>query len=646
MRGMLAVLERELTEWRLVFLVALITGLIPLAAPWLPSPGGLDPAEMRDAGALVLALILTAVLAFMMGSSVLARDLSERRLGFYFARPLSGAAIWAGKMLGSLILAVGAGLLVLLPTLVAGGDIAPAPRLGGPDTIGSNLAILLVPVLGVLLLLVTAHAVAVMVRSRAPWLALDAAALALVGLAFWSCRRTLVSEGAIGPASLLQTVLIGGFLVAASVAGLVQVVHGRTDLRRGHRFLSSTLWLFLGVLALGGILYTRWVFAVTPRDLVSFHTVLPAPAGSWIAVGGTAAGRQGYEPTFLLDLASGRFLRLESFVHDFRLPAFSRDGSRAVWLSRPAASREYGLWTLDLSRSGARPVRTNVSYETLPQLLVLSPDGSRVAARLYERLTVDDLRTGRLLFSALIPPDPEFRDRLRFADRDHLRIFESFQVEEPGRPPVWRLRAVDLDLATRRRAPVAQVDVPGHEGLWSLSPDGTRALLRRNPLQERLLIDLRTGRTVRLTQSDDPFAATFLADGRLVLINEEGDQVTLRFLSPEATEQLRVRVPGYRIRVGGQPTPHLLAVATRPLGKSEPGSWTSWLIDLRTGRVRRLANGLVPTVLGFREPGSLGSRLFYRGRGDLLLLDPATGKLQTVLPGTDSPSNTVQIFRR
>ena len=43
MRGMLAVLGRELTEWRLVFLVALVTGLIPLATPWLPNLGGIDP---------------------------------------------------------------------------------------------------------------------------------------------------------------------------------------------------------------------------------------------------------------------------------------------------------------------------------------------------------------------------------------------------------------------------------------------------------------------------------------------------------------------------------------------------------------------------------------------------------------------------
>lgn len=645
MRGMLAVLERELTEWRLLFVVALVTGLIPLAVPWMPNPGGLEPGEMRDGTAVGLAAVVSTVLAFLLGSSVLARDLSEKRLGFYFARPLSGGALWAGKMLGAAILVFGTGFLILLPTLLAGGNIAAVSRWGASTTV-DNLIALLVPILGLLLLLVTSHALSVMVRSRSPWLLLDIAALALLAAALWACRRALLAERAFFAVQGLEAVLTGIFLLAVSVAGFLQVTRGRTDLRRGHRLLSLTLWSVLGAATLGCMATTRWVLAATPRDLVDLRTVQPAPSGSWIAVGGVVRNRGGYMPTFLLDLASGRFLKLESLAppHIYGLYSylFSRDGSRAAWLSE-TAGEDYVLSTLDLRRPGAVPARTTVSYPGMPQSLALSPDGSRIAARWYDRVTVDDLRTGRLLLSASLPPNPDRRDLLRFRDGNHLRIFRSSQIEEPGRPPVWRLATAALDIASRRMARVGQVDVPGREGFWELSPDGEFALLYRLQSSQPLLAHLRSGRTLTLSTSQD-LAARFLADGRLAVTEEAGERILFRLLSPEGSEQLRTHLPGARVLVGGQPTPGLLAVATRKLGSDERKAWTSWLVDLRTGRIRRLDSGLLPMTMRPREPGSLPSRLFYRRYGDLLLLDPTTGKLRTVLPGTDSPSKFVHIY--
>lgn len=651
MKGLLAVLGRELTEWRLLFLVALVAGLIPLAVPWLPHPGGLEPAEMRDGTALGLSVIASAVLALVLGSSVLARDLSERRLGFYFARPLSGAAIWAGKMLGAAVLTLGTGALVLLPTLLAGGNIVG--RLGIPETAATRWAAPLVPVLGVLLLLVTSHAVSVMVRSRSPWVALDVAALAVVAAVLWSCRRVLRSEAAYGAAELAQTALIGAVLVAAAVAGLVQVVRGRTDLRRGHRLLSLTLWSLLGAAALGSFGYTRWVLGATPRDLVELVSVLPAPSGSWIAVSGEAAGRLGYTPAFLLDLASGRFIKLDGSLQPYAYSplVYSRDGSRAVWLSRSSAQGG-ALSFVDLRRPGAVPVRTSVSYARPPRSLTLSPDGQRVAARWNDRLTVDDLQTGRLLISMSLPSDRESGERLRFSGSSHLQIFQSAEIEEPGHPPVWRLTRLDLDIATRRTTLGATLDIPGRKGDWHLSPDGTRVLLWRP--QAFQVADLRTGRTVPLPVPKDAFATKFFADGRFTVAEKQGGRLLLHLFSPDGAARLRVPLPGSRLLVGGQPAPGLLAVATSDSASyQDRKAWTSWLLDLQTGQVRLLERGLLPTTMGPREPGSLPARLFYRSRGDLLLLDPATGRLRTVLPGSDRPSGRldplwplpVQIFR-
>lgn len=635
MKGLLAVLGRELAEWRLLFLVALVLGLFPLALTWLPNPGGLDSADVRDGMALGLAVIVSGVLAFLLGSSVLARDLSERRLGFYFARPLSGMAIWAGKMLGAVILCLGAGTLVLLPTVLAGGNVTPAGRWGLSDTSGT-----LTLVVGILLLLVVAHAVSVMVRSRSLWLALDLIALAVLAAVVLACQISLLGDGAVGPWGRMEITLIWVSLAAAAIAGLVQVVRGRTDLQRGHRLLSLTLWSLLGVGALAGAAYTRWVLGVNPRDLVGFHVLLPAPAGSWIAVSGEAAGRHGYAPDFLFDLASGRFVRIDGDVYRFGLrnPAFSRDGSRAVWLSMPSRDGAV-LSILDLRRPEAVPVRTSISYPEWPESLVVSPDGSRVAALWPDRVSVDDLQTGRMLVSQPLQADSD--DQLRFAAPGRLQIFQSSKVEEPGRPPALRLTTLDLDIATRRITPVASVEVPGPRRAVELSPAGTRALLY-NPPGELLLADLRTGRTVKLGTLKHPWDVKFLPDGRLTLAESDREKVTLRILSPEGAEQLRVSLPGHRVLIGGQPTPGLLAVGISKLRSyQEHKAWTSWLVDLRTGRVRKIGQGLLPTTLGPREPGSLTSRMFYQGQGNLLLFDPATGKLQTVLPGREGKAGGV-----
>ena len=56
----------------------------------------------------------------MLGSTIVGRDLSDRRLGFYFSRPLRGWTIFLGKLGGVLAVALGSTALVLTPSVVAG----------------------------------------------------------------------------------------------------------------------------------------------------------------------------------------------------------------------------------------------------------------------------------------------------------------------------------------------------------------------------------------------------------------------------------------------------------------------------------------------------------------------------------------------
>src|ERR1700681_1470419 len=325
MRGFVAVFEREIAERKLLPLAALALGLVPLAAPLLPGLPAASPAEVRSGVALGLALIVSFVLALVLGGSVIARDLGERRLGFYFARPISGGAIWAGKLAAAAALAAGAGALVLLPVLLIGDVPDPSGYWGSVMTGGPLLGMpgLAMAWLGfILLVIVVANAAGVILRSRSPWLLLDLAALSVTVAVVWTCVEILTRAGVgimtgMGASvsfALLQYVEVTVAAVARlalPAAGAAQVLRGRTDLRRGHRILSIVLWsaLLPASLVLAG--YTWWFKSPSPQDLVSVEGVVPAPAGPWIALYGLAAHRGGYLPGVLVNTGSGRFLRAD-----------------------------------------------------------------------------------------------------------------------------------------------------------------------------------------------------------------------------------------------------------------------------------------------------------------------------------------------
>lgn len=636
MKALLAVTGRELAERRLLFLAALLLGLLALAAPWLPGLEGSHPAELRGGMAVGLALIASSVLALVLGSLIIARDLGERRLGFYFARPLPGWAIWGGKMLAATLLSLGAGALVLLPALLAGGklDLLDAGRDAGfdPDSGGVSLA-LLAP-LGVFLLLVLAHAGSVMVQSRSPWLLLDGAALILIGITLWTTGQALLRNGAVDCLLWAGMGFLVATLVAGMMAGLVQVTRGRTDLHRGHRLLSLTLWGLLGIATLGCVTYARWVLAVVPEDLVSITNVVPSPVGSWIGLQGRAAGRGRFRPIFLFDVTSGRFVRLEGAFQGYwwKQPAFSADGRHAVWL-RYLQEGGYDLFRVDLSRPEAGSTQTRIAYPDLPQELALEPDGSRVAAVLGNRVTVADLDTGRLLASVALPEELRSGDvHLRFPEPERVRIFHASIIEERG----WRLSVTDLEVASRRSVPVSSLDFAGMAGEFNLRLEGRYAAVWQPWIQRFLVGDLMTKRVVALSASDSS-PGVFLQEG--IAVVEKGKdgpgrkQITLRILTPDGTERFRTDIPGSHIRLGARIAPGLLPVATNdtifPLVSRE---WTLWTVDLKTGGVRRIGHG-VPVIEASQEPGEIGGRLFSLGSGELALLDPATGELRTLLRG-------------
>jgi hypothetical protein len=653
-RGFAAVLGRELFERRLLALLALFLGLAAVALPLMPGfrPGGVPVTDVQGGMAFGFALLLTLLMALFLGGSIVASDLAERRLGFYFSRPLPGWAVWAGKMGAALVLMLGSGLLVLLPAVLMGGNLSLDGIWGVGGVISvSGPELLLAWGAGLLFLLFGAHAASVILRSRSSWAALDLVALGAVAGLFWAMVRRMVLEGVLlQPSFESQGSRLGivawmeqGFFAAALLslvaASALQVTKGRTELRRGHRVLSAGLWGMSGLAALIFAGAALWVLAAGPEDLRGVRRVSAAPAGSWIAFSGPAAGRPGYSPSFLYDVSSGRSVRARFGLIGYDLGEsavlFSADGRRAVWMEYDGTPfrSPVVVFRLDLDRPGARPVRTPISFPYPPSSLALSPDGRRLAAHERQaRVTVNDVDSGRLLASV---PYENLRPWLMFVGADRVRVYDLPFYQWYGDGGInyasTRSRGIaELDLASAPPRLEPTGSIPGEKSIfgWSLSPGGDRGILRTRDLLR--LCDARTGEPLA-ELADGRAHGAFLADGRIAVTqNQPG--VELRIFSPDGRMVLRrLGFTGVRnLEVVDQPAPGLLRVAGLRTGAPRP-SWEVWRVDLETGGarsqgVRRLAE-LKPPVIA-------APRFSLEDKDGVIWYDPWSSRGRIVLKGS------------
>jgi hypothetical protein len=630
MRTAFFVASRELRERRLVFLGALIIGILTLATPLLPHGRtlGSSPGEVVTGYALWLSLGFALAGAFLAGLSVMSRDLVENRIGFYFSRPISAGALWSGKVVAALLLAIGTAFLVVLPATVIGGGLwqitALALSMGWEQQSG---AVVLAAALGaVVFLIVFGQYTGIIFRSRSRWLALDLLGIPFLVVLFWLALAPLLRGLAL---QLVAASIVAGAIwmtFALLLGGFVGLGVGRVDLRSVHRALTITVAGLVASFVAGFALWGVWVRSPEPSDLTGgtratdrIHSVVPLDGDRWVAFGGKARGRGDFIPFFLSDLESGRSFRLGAGT---RTPfGFSADGTRAYW--GELASVDPFRWQLMTSslEGDFSPRRTTITM-TPPEVAALSPDGSRLAVIDQGVISIYDIESERSLLSMRLP-DQNVSYRLHYLASDLVRIF-ALRVHSGTGPGRAGHRVYELEISSRQIRFLGPMRGTGfhvssrHDLIILRHP--VTEVLRGSDLESILEIDARS--------------SGVLPDGDLVFGVIENGSAHLRFFSSEGEPSRSIGLgPARNVVLGGLDGNDRLFVLTFSV---DPAEGRLLLVDPRSAEVRSVGERLVPErSWSWFEADLPNQRLFSdfsEGRQRLVTFDPATGE-KTLVAG-------------
>lgn len=587
----LTIAIRELRDRSRLFLICIALAAVPFLAAALPGARA-DRTGVIAAvsGFLSLALALGSSVAF--GASTVARDLVERRLSFYFSKPVPPAAIWIGKAAAALIASFTCFAIIAAPAALVAGSAWP-----NLWTMRSS-QLLGIVVGGVIVLFFVSHLLATMIRSRSPLIAVDFVLLLLfVGTALLVMRPLLLGAavtlgGAVGSA------IAFGMLIAAALAPIGQLARGRTDIRRSHAALSRYLWppLFAALVLVAG--YVWWVVSAGPEDVASVLYLDQAPRGERVFAFGSTRGRGDYHAAFTVD-GQGNWKRLPAAP--WSRVAFSRDGKTMAWLE--AADFIPKVEVQIRTDRGPTNIRTRSFAE-----MVLSDDGSRIAVADGRLVSVYELASGRLL-AAAAGFDGARGHTMFFVTNDLLRVLES---NYRGAAPV---KIFELDIARKKLAVTGQINLThGDSGI--ASPDGSRLLLRKS----RRVIDGRTAATLAELPPSEKSATAVLDDGRVIEIVLGEKDALLRVIGGA-----EVRLPAGIAMVAGQLADGtLIVIGSKGPGWSATGSERMvFLVDVNRGAVVRT----IPNVKAAQSHWWAADPRLVRFEGPRMAGVDAAGKL-------------------
>jgi hypothetical protein len=656
MSRLLAVAARELRERWLLFPAALVLGCVPLVLPAF----GLKTAKADLAFvALFIALVLGAAAAVIIGTTMLARDVANGRLGFLFSRPLPWGAIWGGKWLAAILLVTATGLLASLPWMA----VYPLASLGGHhgdswlkallDGPGAALCLTLI-----VLIVGLANLSTVALRSRSAWLVVDGALLLASLWATWRFVAPLVGWGIIATDRAWAPVMLAlPATLAFVVASTTQVAVGRSDLHRAHRAASLGFWAVITLSLALAAGYLNWALSVGPGELRTW-AMTRDPAGRWVFLGGETARSGSYPHGLLVDTKTGRYVRrgptlgLREVIEDAPSPGGDVTRGGAVF---SASGRACALPGYDASHGGARVVLFDLTAE-LPRprevvlesspppswasAFALSPSAASLFMVHESGASLFDLASGRRLATVTIKPG-WWPVLARFLTEGQARAWLVASVESRRA----EIAVVDLALDGRSHFVSFAVGTTKTPGWGSVMPndDGTRLLTRDGGVRLR---DGADGRVIAtLTESGGRPAAAFLADGRIVVgegapgieaAATAGPAAALTVFDATGVRLGTVRVPieSTGLSLGPEVAPGRILVSAfrSPFLRED-----TLVVDVGDGRVVERLEGLRPAIGFWTAPAEPGpgsgprSVQFFRDtEGRVVRVDFATGERRTV----------------
>ena len=636
MNATMAILARELVARRDLLLVAVAAAVIASAMPLMPGLQGYTSEDVRTVSSNGLAVALGWGLSILLGATILGRDLSENRLGFFFARPVSGLAVWWGRVLAVLILIWTVEAIVLLPSLYGGGIYVFASwhGAGWPAVLGY----LAMPVL----LLLLAHAVSVMVRARTAWLFLDLAGCIVAGVAGWLTVRPFLWMYAQTALWVVGGGLFAALVIALVVGGAAGLVVGRTELRRTHGALSVALWGTLGLGVTVVAVYSGWLRNIEPDEFGRVDVMSIAPTGGWVEIRGRAPGHFDVTRRCLVATTDDRWLSLTGGWRGYsREVVFSIDGSTAVWLGAGSVEGHRALWWADLESESPKASSTTMVFPA-DAVIDLSPDGRRVAVLEKHMLSVYEIGQEQLLTAARLPED--LRKATPFFHLPGSVRLYAWSGDSGG----GAIQIAEVDAVTGGIERLG-----GIEGVPKESWTAFDARLRYMALTTRvgdfetptrLLYDARSGELLRPLEG----FSGFLDDGRILSRREAGGDLWLAVESLDGSERVDHNLgPDTDFWSGVEAMPgHLLILRSAEDAEREQGRRAD-LLDLEDGSWREVGRGLRRVHAGFQwRWASSRTALWYVNRppanrlltdttGALVRWDPETGELVNIVGGRD-----------
>jgi hypothetical protein len=501
MNAALVLFTSELRAKSRLFIGSAVLATVPFLAALLPAAR----AHQDDVVAMVggfLAICAGTAMALTAGGSVILRELADRRMSFWFARPISPAALWFGKASAALLTCLISFGIIAVPAMLAGGAAWKSYWLG-------ETSVLAICALAITVLFLISHALATVVRSRSVLLALDFLfAIVAIGALLLLLWPVMLGE-AVEVTKWLVLAIAAAVLVVLAIAPVWQLERGRADIRRSHAAFSRFFWPGVGAILLIAGGYVAWLVSATPDDFHGTLLVEQPPHGTKVLATGTTRGRGDYTATFLIDRATGRYKRVGT-------PPWwgiesSKDGRVVAWLQ---PSGLFSGSSLELYVNG-RATGIEISRASA---FVLSDDGTRAAIDSGNGVTVYDTASGRMLMSAS-GFDSRTTASFWFVTNDLVRVIEV--------PP---LRITELDVRTRTKRLTGERPMSAPRGAFttSVSADGTR-LFVGGP---NVIADGRTGATIAAIPGTY-IVARMLHDGGVAGISHESGVPHLHLYAPD-----------------------------------------------------------------------------------------------------------------